>query len=753
MSRMLPKCCVLLTLTALLSATAGLAQTNRVDAAKSVVNVSKKNGGGTFEAGDTLEIRVTVAVLTVSGTRTIIDQARIFDQVPANTTYLNGSLRVTTNEGILYKGPFTEAIDADQGSHVAGNININIGRYATGTVGGRLRSDSSRPSFFGNAVIMMASYRVRINPALPLGTIITTSTGSFTYRMRTPTPVVTRTVNFPAYKIILNEENNACSNGMSVSAASDFQGTFGRGNNQNRAAALAFTTTYTKMNIAANAPNDYYYAIVNNSSPTASTNVSLGIPNANRVFQLWDIAGDHTGAADPVMGNPPAAAGTEGGYMVLVNASYKTDTAYRETLTGLCPNTYYNFSAWIRNVCARCSSDSTGRGSGTSGFIPAPGNDSSGVRPNISFEIDGNIYYTSGDVPYSRSTPWRQFGFTFRTGPTQTTADFLIRNNSPGGGGNDWALDDITIAHCGPQLNMNYAPIALGCSANPFYVTLSDTVRYVFADSYVHFKWQKSNVGGTVWTDMTGPGTSGVGTPSFVNGAYQYVTNLPPFLATPADSGVYFRVIVATTADNLHNECSYTDGSVRMVSVINCGVVLSARFNRFHGELVNRRSHLKWQVSDEAQISGYEIEKSYDGVQFNRIGNVAALHRQPALYTYVDDEAVQGDVFYRIKMYNEEQLYSYSNIITLGDTRTFQLLYIENPISNQLKGELIVPEDAPVTISLFNTKGNRVMLKKMEFQTGLNNFSIDAGVYLPAGIYIIHMQMGNQQIRKKLIKF
>ncbi|RYZ43970.1 MAG: hypothetical protein EOP49_27610, partial [Sphingobacteriales bacterium] len=525
-------------------------QTRRVDVAKSIVNITDLNGGGTFNPGDILEIRVTIAVMPQSGTRTIVDRVSVRDVVPANTTYINGSMRVTTNEGITYKGPFTEASDADAGTKSGSNILINLGRHANGTTGGRIRSDSSKPSLFGSSSIMMACYRVRINAATPYGTVITTG-GSITYRMISPTPVVTTTTNFPTYRILLFNEEDACSNGMSVSAASDFQGTFGSGATHNRAAPLAFTTTYVKQNHSTGQPQDYNYSIVNNTSGTGSTNPIVGVPNANRVFTYWDIGGDHTGATNQTMGNPPVAPGTNGGYMVVVNASYKTDTAYRETLNNLCPNTYYQFSAWVRNICPRCSCDSMGRGSGTAGFIPAAGNDSSGVKPNISFEIDGNIYYTSGDINYTRTTPWRKYGFTFLTGPTQTTANFLIRNNSPGGGGNDWALDDIIVSHCGPNLSMNYAPIALGCSANPFAVYLSDTVRYAFNNSYIHFKWQISNVGGTVWTDMTGPGTSGVGIPTVVNGQYQYVTNLPPFLAYPADSGKYFRVFVATTVSQL----------------------------------------------------------------------------------------------------------------------------------------------------------------------------------------------------------
>jgi hypothetical protein len=749
---MLPISCVLLTLLIQILTNDVSAQTNRTDAAKSIINVTRNNGGGTFHPGDTLEIRVTVAVLTVGGVRTIIDRAQVFDTIPVNTTYIPGSLRITTNEGILYKGPFTEAAGDDEGTYDNGKVTINLGKNANALIGGRIRSDSSRPSFFGFSTIMVACYRVKIDPSLPYGSIISLSQGSFKFRHVAPSPAVLKTIDFPTYKIVLTAPSSACDDGHAVSAASDVNGTFGRGSTQNRANPLAFSTTYQKVNISNNAPNDYYYAIVNNSSSTGSTNTNLGLPNNNKVFTFWDIIGDHTDAADPIFGNPPAAPGSDGGYMVLINSSYKTDTAYRETLTGLCPNTYYKFSAWVRNICPRCSSDSTGKGSGSFGFKPGPGNDSSGVKPNISFEIDGLIYYTSGDVPYSRTEPWRQYGFVFRTGPDQTSADFLIRNNSPGGGGNDWVLDDIIIAHCGPAMNMNYAPIALGCSANPFYVTLSDTVRYRFADSYIYYKWQKSNVGGTVWNDITTPGATGIGSPTYVNGMYQYVTELPPFLATPADSGTYYRVIVATSYDNLHNECAYTDGSIRLVSTIDCGSVLTNQFTRFFGELYLEKARLKWQLNDETNILVYGIEKSTDGVHFTEIGQVSAIPSLGTMYMFDDEEGLNGTTFYRIKMYNREMMYKYSNIITLNHSRNAQLVHVENPIQQSLRGMLYLPEQGVVMFDILDITGKRLMRIQQKMDKGLQNFRIDETMRLQPGSYILHIRFGNFRENRKIIK-
>ena len=68
--------------------------------------------------------------------------------------------------------------------------------------------------------------------------------------------------------------------------------------------------------------------------------------------------------------------------MLVINASYRIDSAFYQNITGLCPNTYYEFSLWIRNICSKCGCDSNGKGAtGGAGYIPTATGDSSGVKP------------------------------------------------------------------------------------------------------------------------------------------------------------------------------------------------------------------------------------------------------------------------------------------------------------------------------------------------------------------------------------
>jgi hypothetical protein len=395
-------------------------------------------------------------------------------------------LRILTNEGKIFR-QFTDLqFDAanDQGWITGTAITMNIGYNAAdnpSTIARRGRmKNTHKPSFYGGSCIIMASYRIKV--ASPIGSIINTGGGGITYTVL-PNPV--NTFTFPTNPVAVYTNFGMCANATGAnSLGTEFNGTFGSGPTRNRVPSANVPMGYTYAIFTNGGPNDYFYGVANNTS-TVNAYTTLNTwakPDASapthRVFQVWDIIGDHTGAVSPTAGNPATdtVANHNGGYMLVVNAAYRIDSAFQQTISNLCPNTYYEISSWIRNICSKCGCDSNGVGaSGGAGYIPTAPGDSSGVYPNITYELDGVDYYTTGYIKYTGQ--WVKRGFTILTGPAQTSFTLKFFNNAPGGGGNDWALDDISVATCLP--NMKYSPSITPnvCKGNP--LTIYDTVRYL----------------------------------------------------------------------------------------------------------------------------------------------------------------------------------------------------------------------------------------------------------------------------------
>ncbi len=736
-----------------------------IDFGKSYVNLTKGLNGGTIEPGDILEIRASFVVR--SG---VYDSCSYSDNIPFGTAYIPGTVRVLTNEGKIYK-QFTDVINDDEGWINGTNVRINLGFVQTDAPArsfrrGRVRnsyvagagSPLHKPSFYTSTCIQVASFQIRVTAAI--GSIINTGGGFMTYKSGA-NPL--QTFNFPNNLLAVYSNIGMCPNLVGANTLStEFNGTFGSGKPRNRGTSPAVPPSYTYAVFTNGGPNDYYYGIANNTSTQANyTTLNTwpkpdGSSPTHRVFSVWDIIGDHTGAVSPTLGNPAADTvnNNNGGYMLVVNASYRIDSAFQHVISGLCPNTYYEISCWMRNICSKCGCDSNGRGAtGGPGYIPtAPGPpglaDSSGVYPNITFEVDGIDYYTTGNIRYTGQ--WVKKGFTFRTSPTQTSFNLKFFNNASGGGGNDWALDDIAVATCFP--NLSFSPsVFTGCSNNV--VNFSATVRSFFSN-YAQYKWQRSTNGGVTWTDE---GISGAGSPVLVGGQYQYTVNHPPFIGTLAMSGYKYRLVVATTVGNLSNlNCSLASVTdVVTLELIDC-TVLPVDLMSWDGRVRNNYAELKWVTENESEPVSYEIERSSDAVSFATAGTVQGTYLNGPIgsnYTYTDPLLLTGNMFYRLKIVSQSSPVRYSHVILLSNgTIPFDARAMINPFHNEIKLNLYIPEKNKVRIKLLDTYGRILVNREAQFEKGLNSYPVSGLEMLSNGIYILNISYGKQQLNIKLIR-
>ncbi|MCP9746748.1 hypothetical protein EGI24_08580, partial [Lacihabitans sp. CS3-21] len=245
-----------------------------------------------------------------------------------------------------------------------------------------------------------------------------------------------------------------------------------------------------------NAPNDGFYSIMN------STDCN-GASGGGNIFGTWIISDDHT-------------PGDTGGYMMVVNASHNPDVVVEQTILNLCPNTQYNFTAYVRNLID-------------------PAYYSTHIYPNFSFLIDGVIQHITGNITNAN---WNLVGFSFKTGASTTQAVFSIRNNAPGGTGNDWLIDDIVVNKCPLDIALDGESVACLGGTN-------ETINAVVHDpnkEHDYYKWQESDDNGTTWTDVTG-----VLQGTYVGDSMNVTINLPTPIVS-ALSGKLYRIRLATTA-------------------------------------------------------------------------------------------------------------------------------------------------------------------------------------------------------------
>lgn len=739
------------------------------DYGKSYVNISKNSGGGTINPGDTLEVRGTLVIRGGSG----LDSLSFLDtlHLAGGVSLVPGSISLRTNEGIVYKS-FTDAASDDEGYYYTSGtdtvIRINFGTGASATARGSLLN-TSKPSVFGSTCIIMATYRVVVYAGY--GTTLGLGGGKITARDKGTGTL--SDLSFSARNAIVYSSPGLCPNAVAATNAigGDNNGTFGSGTTQNRAPSPN-VTGYTYSTFQTSNPQDYYYGIANNTSTGGSsfTTVTTWAKPDNsspehRVFKLWDITGDHTGATNTAKGNlpcdpsQPISPTNPCGYMLIVNSAYKTDTAFQYTVSNLCTNTYYEISAWMKNICYKCGCDSNGVASTGAGYIPSGLNDSSGVQPNITFDINGVDYYTTGNITYGglgtstqtgsdSNNTWVKRGFTYLTGAAQTSLTLTIRNNAPGGGGNDWAMDDISLATCLPSMSYSPSINPNVCESNP--ITINDTISSYFTN-YTNYKWQRSTNGGSSWSDVTGV--------TSLSPTNSYITSytVPPANTTQADSADLYRVVVATTVSNLSDpNCNISDGTTITLNVLDCNPVLDVNLLNFNGRLINDYASLNWVTTKEEGQYVFIIEKSTDQQNFVQIGQVSSNNNNTTetnYYSFTDPSVLTGKAWYRLLMQKTTGGKKYSRTILLNNNvPTFGFGNVINPFNSNLYFDINSNRNAKIDAILVDLSGKPVLRQSFLVYTGTNSLAIEKTGALPQGVYILRIENNGTFLNKQVVK-
>lgn len=242
--------------------------------------------------------------------------------------------------------------------------------------------------------------------------------------------------------------------------------TFGSGSNP----GPPLPTTANLQYLDADCPNDGFYTVRNATSQCFSNS--------------WhSVPGDHTG--------------DNNGYFMLVNASFSPSQFFIDTVSGLCPNTTYEFATWIMNVSSQRGCNGTP------------------VMPNLTLSIEettGNVLktYNTGNIAPETSPQWKQYGFFFTTPAAAQKVVLRIKNNAVGGCGNDIAIDDITFRPCGPKVdaffeNNSQVSIIDLCEGEGGIFTLNGVASQGFSNP--SYRWQQQNKVNEKWEDV--PGATG----------------------------------------------------------------------------------------------------------------------------------------------------------------------------------------------------------------------------------------------------
>jgi len=172
---------------------------------------------------------------------------------------------------------------------------------------------------------------------------------------------------------------------------------------------------------------------------------------------------------------------------------------------------------------------------------------------------------------------------------------------------------------------------------------------------------------------------------------------------------------------------------------------------------------LRWGTASETNNYGFEIERSSDGTSFAKIGFVQGngTTEKSCTYSYIDEDAGSGVLYYRLKQIDFDGSFEYSSVIKarLKGPADFILSHnYPNPFnpSTEIKYEL--PEAAQITLQIYNVLGEEITtLVSGREQAGYHSVTWDGtngyGQMVSSGVYycVLRTESGIMKSLKMLL--
>ena len=235
-----------------------------------------------------------------------------------------------------------------------------------------------------------------------------------------------------------------------------------------------------------------------------------------------------------------------------------------------------------------------------------------------------------------------------------------------------------------------------------------------------------------------------------------------PFTMNDNDS---FRVckkwLVTEPAGQMITEIDHSSppefNALNNIDSLPFGTVVPLTLLSFNGNVQDKYAQLKWKTTAEINLSHFELERSSDGRNFNKLYSIRANNQSSEnTYSYTDSsfaELAVSNAWYRLKMNDLNGDYRYSNIVILRKFKTADVVSIyPNPAKNTLYIQIDAANKGNYNIQLLDAAGKKLAQKQTQIQLGLQSIPVDVSRYAK-GFYLLLLQNDKgENIQVKFVK-
>jgi len=177
---------------------------------------------------------------------------------------------------------------------------------------------------------------------------------------------------------------------------------------------------------------------------------------------------------------------------------------------------------------------------------------------------------------------------------------------------------------------------------------------------------------------------------------------------------------------------------------------LPVKLISFAGTRDNGNTDLQWKTANESAGDRYEIERSSNALQYEKIGTVNANGNTNSQY-YFTDRFPASLVYYRIKIIAATGAIAYSNTIAFSDGTDLQnnARLLKNPVAgNEIPLQVNSESPDKIQIRVTDISGRIITQQTALITRGVNQLNIPLPDYTANGTYF--MQVWGTHFKKSL---
>ena len=190
--------------------------------------------------------------------------------------------------------------------------------------------------------------------------------------------------------------------------------------------------------------------------------------------------------------------------------------------------------------------------------------------------------------------------------------------------------------------------------------------------------------------------------------------------------------------------------------------VLPVTLVDFAAAYKNQQVFIRWRTSYEMNHDRFEIERSTNGRDFDRIGTIYGNGNRSIITDYQFQDPLnrvntqKHDLYYRLRQIDKDGKQTLSKVllVRLYENKSIQLVSVTpNPAINHIRVQVSLENDAMVSMRVLSTNGIEVYRKTTKGLAGANSFELEGSNQFAPGVYMLEIIINAQErMLMKLVK-